>query len=130
LAVAQGKGPGPAPLARALGAGRIAIGAGIWLAPALAGRVLGVGALAGGALAIARVAATRDLILGTAQIATAGERAAARNVAVAGTVADAADALAFALAFGAGERSAGLRGLAAAVPATALGAWLSAQFST
>ena len=117
----------PSLVARALGAGRLAIGAGIWLTPGLAGRVLGVGRLEGGSLAIARVAATRDLVLGAAQIASAAAPDQARRVAVAGTCADAGDALAFALAVGAGDRAAGWRGLAAAVPATALGAWLMAK---
>jgi hypothetical protein len=117
----------PSRVARALGAGRLVIGAGIWLTPGLAGRVLGVGRLEGGFLAIARVAATRDLVLGAAQIGSASEPDQGRRVALAGMCADAGDALAFALAVRAGERDAGWRGLAAAVPATALGAWLSAE---
>jgi hypothetical protein len=117
----------PSFVARALGAGRIAIGAGIWFAPAFSARVLGVGRLDGGALALARVAATRDLVLGVAQIVAAGDRAAARRVAIAGTAADAGDVIAFALALGAGERAAGLRGISAALPATAVGGWLARE---
>jgi hypothetical protein len=117
----------PSLVARALGAGRIAIGAGIWLAPAFSARVLGIGRLEGGALALARVAATRDLVLGAAQIFTARDRRAARRVALAGTAADAGDLIAFALALGAGEQSAGLRGISAALPATAAGAWLARE---
>ena len=117
--------PGASVVARLLGAGRIAIGTGIWLAPTLSGRLLGVGRLDGGALALARVAATRDLVLGVAQIGTAASSEEVHRVALAGAAADAGDLVAFALALGAGERTAGRRGLAAATAATAAGAWLA-----
>jgi hypothetical protein len=40
-------------------------------------------------------------------------------------VADAGDAVAFTLLLGNGERTAGVRGLAAALPAALAGAWIS-----
>ncbi len=117
-------------VAAALAAGRIAIGAGIWATPGLAARVLGLKHFEGEALAVARLAATRDLILG-AWLATElreGGRPFAPTAALAAC--DAGDTLAFALlaAQGGGELSPGVRGVAAAGPATALGAWLATRF--
>jgi len=113
----------------ALAAGRIAIGAGIWAAPGLTARALGMKPFEGEALALARLAATRDLILGAwlgAELRAGGKPLAP---AAALTACDAGDALAFALLASRGgeELGAGLRGVAAAGPATALGAWLTSR---
>ncbi|MDQ3759668.1 MAG: hypothetical protein M3331_06985 [Actinomycetota bacterium] len=110
----------------ALAAGRIAIGVGIWAAPGLTARALGMKPFQGEALALARLAATRDLILGAwlgAELRGGGKPLAP---AAALTACDAGDALAFALLAprGGEELGAGLRGVAAALPATALGGWL------
>ena len=109
----------------ALAAGRIAIGAGIWAAPSLAAKGLGMKPWDGEALAVARLAATRDLILGawlTAELRDGGKPLAP---AAALTACDAGDALAFGLLAAHEEDGlgAGLRGLATAGPATAVGAW-------
>jgi hypothetical protein len=48
-----------------------------------------------------------------------------RRASTAVAVADAGDAVTFALLLGDGERSAGVRGLAAALPAAVAGAWIS-----
>ena len=113
-------------VAAALAAGRLAIGAGIWLAPDLSARMLGFGSLDSTGLALGRIAATRDLVLGTWLIASLGNREELRWAATAAGAADAGDVLTFALLLGRGSdlRSAGLRGLAGAAPATAAGHWL------
>ncbi|MDX6586533.1 MAG: hypothetical protein QOI31_1006 [Solirubrobacterales bacterium] len=109
-----------------LAAGRIAIGAGIWAAPGLTAKALGMKPFDSEALALARLAATRDVILGAwlgTELRDGGEPLAP---AIALTACDAGDALAFALlaARGGDDLQAGARGVAAAGPATAIGAWL------
>ena len=118
-------------VAAGLGAGRLAIGAGIWLAPDLSARMLGLGSLDPKGLALGRIAATRDLVLGTWLIASLGNREELRWSVAAAAAADAGDVLTFALLLGRGGdlRSAGLRGLAGAVPATAAGRWLTRQLA-
>lgn len=118
-------------VATALAAGRLAIGAGIWLAPELSSRMLGFGSLDRRELTLGRIAATRDLVLGTWLIASLGKREQLRWSATAAAAADAGDALTFALLLGRGSdlRGAGLRGLAGAVPATAAGHWLTRRLA-
>ena len=115
-----------------LAAGRIAIGAGIWTAPSLAARGLGLKPWGDEGLAVARLAATRDLILGAwlAAELRPGGRPGAPVAAL--TTCDAGDALTFALltARGGESRGPGIRGLAAAVPATAAGAWLASRLKS
>jgi hypothetical protein len=111
-------------LGTGLGLGRLAIGAGLWAAPQQVGRALGFERLDSAAVAVARIAATRDFLLGLAQLATLDDPRWAARAAAAGMSADAADAVAFAAAYAQGEREAGIRGLALALPATALGWWL------
>lgn len=118
-------------IATALAAGRIVIGAGIWATPELAARALGLKPFDAEALAFARLAATRDLILG-AWLATElreGGKPLAPTAALAAC--DAGDTLAFALLAGRGgdELAPGLRGVATAAPATALGAWLAVRLA-
>jgi hypothetical protein len=124
--------PGPAPdrLARVvaigLAAGRLAIGAGLWLAPGRTAAGLGFGTLDRRALALARIAATRDLVLGAWQLGALGDVAELRRATLAVAVADAGDALTFGLLLGdEGRRAAAARGLAGALPATLGGAWLA-----
>lgn len=109
----------------ALAAGRIAIGAGIWAAPSLAAKGLGMKPWNGEALAVARLAATRDLILGAWLAAELRDGGKPLAPAAALTACDAGDTLAFGLLAAHGENGlgAGLRGLATAGPATAVGAW-------
>ncbi len=110
-------------------AGRIAIGAGIWLAPERSWRALGLAGTpaAGAALALGRMAATRDIVLGAAALAALGDRERLRRVAAGTAVVDAGDVLAFGLALreGGEVRDAAIRGLAAALPATLAGAWVA-----
>lgn len=119
--------PAPRLVASALAAGRLAIGAGIWLAPGLSARALGFDPLDPKGLALGRIAATRDLVMGAWLLGALDDRDSLRRAAAATAVADAGDALTFALLLGGrGElRTAGMRGLAGAVPAAAAGMWLT-----
>jgi len=107
-----------------LAAGRIAIGAGIWLAPRPALRALGFGEPGPAAVTLARIAGTRDLVIGARQAAARG-RGEAHAATLAAALSDAGDTVAFALAVAAGDRLAGVRGIAAALPATIAGLWLA-----
>jgi hypothetical protein len=112
-----------------LAAGRIGIGIGIWTAPLLAARGLGMKPWDGEALAVARLAATRDVLLGVWLASELRDGGRPLGPAVALTACDAGDALAFALlaARGGDSAGAGIRGLATAGPAAAVGAWLVAR---
>jgi hypothetical protein len=109
-----------------LAAGRIAIGVGIWAAPSLAAKGLGMKAWDSEALAVARLAATRDILLGGWLATELKEGGNPLPPSVALTACDAGDALTFALLAGRGGEDVkpGLQGLAAAGPATVIGAWL------
>jgi hypothetical protein len=112
-------------LAGALAAGRIAIGAGLWLAPQRAAKALGFDRLDTRALMLGRIAGTRDIVIGTWQLSALDDPPALRRASAAAAIADAGDALTFALGLAGGERRAGLRGVAAALPASIAGAWLA-----
>jgi hypothetical protein len=108
----------------ALGAGRVAIGAGLWLAPRRSATALGFGEIDGPALTLGRIAATRDLVLGIWQLRTIDDPRRLRAAALATATADVGDALAFTLALRSDEaalRLAGIRGLAVAAPAAIAG---------
>jgi hypothetical protein len=113
-------------LAVNLAAGRIAIGTGLWLAPRLSSKALGFGEPDGATLAVGRIAATRDLILGVLQLTALDDRERLARISAAVAVCDAGDTLAFALALrDPATRTAGIRGIGAAAAATAAGAWLA-----
>jgi hypothetical protein len=117
-------------LAIGLAGGRLAIGVGLWLAPALSARLLGFGEIDSRAITLARIAATRDLVIGGWQLGALDDPARLRAASAAAALADTGDALAFALALRAGDREtrrAGLRGLTAAAPAAIAGACLAAS---
>jgi hypothetical protein len=107
----------------ASGIGRVAIGVGMLSAPEPALRALGFAEVSPATAAVSRVAGIRDLVLGLVTLTGLREHDRLRTATLANAAADAGDTLAFALAFGAGERSAGARGIAAALPATAAGLW-------
>jgi hypothetical protein len=114
--------------AASLAAGRIALGAGLWLAPKTTAGMLGFGPLDAVGITVTRIAATRDLVLGWAQLASLGDAEHLRRATIRAAVADAGDAATFALALGDRRtRTAGLRGLPAAAAATAVGAWLAGR---
>lgn len=111
--------------AAALAGGRIAIGAGLWVAPRAALSALGFSRPDERTIAIARIAGTRDIVLGVWQASAIGDRAQLARATTAVAACDAGDAVTFALLLGGDERRAAIRGLATAVPATVAGAMLA-----
>jgi hypothetical protein len=85
-------------LALALAAGRIALGAGIWIAPRPALRALGFDPDEPQALTLGRLTATRDLATGALALAALDEAGATRRIAFVNAAIDAGDAVTFALA--------------------------------
>lgn len=115
-------------LAIGLAAGRIAIGVGLWVTPERSAKALGFASLDQPGLALARIAASRDLVLGVAQLGSLAERDPLRRATLCAAAADAGDVATFALALGAPEtRKAGLRGLPVAAVAVLAGAWLASR---
>ena len=110
-------------------AGRIAIGVGMLAAPEPSLRALGFSDVGPATAAIGRIAGIRDLVLGAATLAAFDDPARLRAASLANAVADAGDAAAFAIALRTNERTAGIRGIAAALPAAAAGAWVAWRLS-
>jgi hypothetical protein len=108
---------------------RIAIGLGMLATPEPALRALGFKEVTPATLALGRVAGARDLVLGAATLAAFGDRDRLRTATLANAVADGGDTLAFGLAIGSSERIAGLRGIAAALPAAIAGGWIAWRLS-
>jgi len=111
------------------GVGRIAIGLGMLAAPGPALRALGFTEVNAATLAVARIAGIRDLVLGGLTLTALGERDRLRKATIGNAMADAGDSLAFVAAIGAEERTAGLRGVATALPATLAGLWVAWRLS-
>lgn len=109
--------------------GRIAIGAGMLTAPELSMRALGFSEVTPATAAVARIAGVRDLVLGAVTLAALDDPARLRAASLANAVADSGDTAAFAAALGSAERTAGARGLAAALPAALAGFWVSWRLS-
>ena len=114
-----------------LAAGRISIGAGLWLAPNATLSVLGFGRLEGEALALARIAGVRDIALGAWMVDARDDRARLARAATAVAACDAGDTAAFGLLARAGgnDARAGLFGAATAAPATAMGVALASRLA-
>jgi hypothetical protein len=110
-------------------AGRIAIGVGMLAAPESSLRALGFSDVGPATAAVGRIAGIRDLVLGAATLAAFDDPARLRAASLANAVADAGDAAAFAIALRTNERTAGIRGIAAALPAAAAGAWVAWRLS-
>jgi hypothetical protein len=113
----------------ASGLGRLAFGVAMLAAPEWALRALGFAEASTATLAVARVAGVRDFVLGAVTLAALADRDRLRAATLANTLADTGDTLAFGLALGTEERSAGSRGLMAALPAAITGAWTSWRLS-
>ena len=113
----------------ASGAGRIAIGLTMLAAPERSLRALGFSEISPATKVVARIAGIRDFVLGGVTLAALEDRERLLSSTIANATADAGDAAAFALALRAGERSAALRGLAAALPATFAGIWAAQRLS-
>ncbi len=114
-------------LSLASGAGRIAIGVGLALAPRQTLAALGFEDASPSTIAISRIAGGRDIVLGSLTLLARGDADRLVSASVANAAVDAGDALTFTAAICAGEeiRAAALRGIAAAVPAAAAGAWVA-----
>jgi hypothetical protein len=110
-------------------AGRVAIGLGMLAAPESALRAVGFSEVSPATAAIARIAGVRDLVLGAVTLAALDDPERLRIATLGNAAADAGDTAAFAIALGAGERSAGARGLATALPATLAGLWVAWRLS-
>ena len=110
-------------------AGRIAIGLGMLAAPEPALRALGFSDVNAATVAVARIAGIRDLVLGGLTLAALDDRSRLRTATIGNATADAGDSLAFAMAIRAEERTAGLRGVATALPATLAGLWVAWRLS-
>ena len=106
-------------------AGRMAIGIGLFAVPELSLRALGFSDVSPSTVAIARVAGIRDLVLGGVMLGALDDRERLLGATIANATADAGDAAAFALAARSGETAAGLRGMAAAIPAAFAGIWVA-----
>lgn len=103
------------------------IGAALWAAPGFALRALGFSPPDDQSIAVARIAGTRDLVLGAWQASAVSDRDRLARATTAVAACDAGDSLAFGFLLGTSERRAGLRGVAAAVPAAAVGVALAAS---
>ena len=108
-----------------MGAGRIVIGLGLAVSPQVAMRMLGFPRYEPETLVVSRIAGARDIVMGAVTLLSLGDRRRLARANIAHASADAADAATFgaALAMGGELRGAAVRGLAAAVPATIVGAW-------
>jgi hypothetical protein len=107
----------------------MAIGLGLLAAPELSLRALGFSEISPATVAIARVAGIRDFVLGGVTLGALGDRERLLSATVANATADAGDVAAFAFAARSGESTAGLRGVAAALPATVVGIWVASRLS-
>jgi phage-related tail protein len=111
-------------LALALGASRVALGAGalFFTRPTL--KALLFGETDGVGRALAKLAGGRDLALGLLTLAARDDRETLRAIVLSSAVLDAADAFALGLAARDGEtRLAGLGGVASGATGAAAGAW-------
>jgi hypothetical protein len=113
----------------ASGLGRVAFGIAMLTAPEWALRALGFTEVTPATVAVTRLAGVRDFVLGGVTLGALGDRDRLLSATIANASADAGDTAAFALALGAGERSAAVRGLAAALPATIAGIWTAKRLS-
>jgi hypothetical protein len=109
--------------------GRIAIGLGMLAAPEAALRALGFSEVNAATIAIARVAGVRDLVLGGLTLAALDDPGRLRAATIGNATADAGDSLAFAMAIRADQQTAGIRGVATALPATLAGLWVAWRLS-
>jgi hypothetical protein len=108
---------------------RVGFGVAMLAAPEPALRALGFTEITPSTKAVARIAGVRDFVLGAVTLGALDDRERLLGATIANTTADAGDTTAFLLTLGAGERDAGIRGLAAAAPATLMGIWVARRLS-
>jgi hypothetical protein len=107
-------------------AGRLAIGLGLMVAPRRALAALGFGDAEEAAIVIAQVAGVRDIVLAATTLISLDDEDRLRAASLANAVADAGDALSFLLSLRrGGPRSASIRGMSAAVPASISSLWVA-----
>jgi hypothetical protein len=88
--------------------------------------VLGFGSPTEDAVTIARIAGARDIVLAIATLTSLEDPRRLRSASVANAGADGGDALSFALSLRRGaDRTAALRGLSAALPASVSSLWVA-----
>ena len=116
-------------IAALLGAARIGIGASVWAAPGPSVRALGFDPDNPQVMSLARLAGTRDLVLGGAAVACADDGPAAATMTRLNAAVDALDALAFGIALvrRQGIDRAGLVGSLSAAAAAAFGLALASR---
>lgn len=117
-------------LASGLALGRLAIGAGLMIAPEFTLKTLGFEKASPSTLAVARLAGGRDLVLGAAETAALvkGDRTALLASTLAVAAADAGDTAIFGAAWASGEKSvqeASMKGAVSAGLATASALWVA-----
>ena len=120
--------PGVLALAAVLAAGRLAIGAGLMLAPERALVTLGFERPSEATVAAARLAGVRDIVLGAVQVLAVNDGDRLRRASLACAAADAGDVAVFASALAAGDdsfRRAAVRGVGGAVAGTLAGLWVA-----
>ncbi len=98
-------------------------------APELTLRALGFSETSPATVAVGRIAGGRDFVLGALTLAALDDPERLRRASLANAGADAGDVAAFAIALGTKERTAGVRGIAAALPATLAGLWAAWRLS-
>jgi hypothetical protein len=113
----------------ASGLARVAFGVAMLAAPEAALRALGFSEVTPATKAVTRLAGVRDFVLGGVTLGALGDRERLLGATIANATADAGDTAAFALALGGEERAAGVRGLAAALPATIAGIWVAKRLT-
>jgi hypothetical protein len=107
-------------------AGRLAIGLGLMIAPRRALTALGFSEAGEATIVIAQVAGVRDVVLAASTLISLDDSERLRAASLANAVADAGDALSFLLSLRrGGPRSACLRGMSAAVPASLSSLWVA-----
>jgi hypothetical protein len=109
------------------GLGRIAIGAGLALAPRRSLAALGFREDSAAVVAVSRIAGGRDIVMGALTLASLGDSGRLRRASLANAAVDAGDAATFvAVLLGEeGMRSSAIRGLVGAVPASLAGLWVA-----
>jgi len=117
-------------LASGLALGRLAIGAGLMIAPETTLKTLGFEKPSPSTLAVARLAGGRDIVLGAAEAAALikGNRPALLASTLAVAAADAGDTAIFGAAWASGEKSvaeASMKGAVSAGLATAAALWVA-----
>jgi hypothetical protein len=106
--------------------GRLAIGLGLMFAPRRALAALGFDDAGEAAIVIAQVAGVRDAVLAASTLLSLDDHDRLRAASLANAAADAGDALSFLLSLRrGGPRSASIRGMGAAVPASISSLWVA-----